>query len=194
MNKLPSLIGIILLINTVQTQEQNWSTTISYPVTVDQNFIGENYTGFIDLGISYCFVSHENLSVATVFNASIFSNNDNLDIASIDNYKAIMFYLEPKLRVIGTLSSLNQVHLYLGLGYSFFMFDISGVNEGLGIIKDGETLTGFSMNTGLQVDVSPRIYFNLEYDFTKVKQRNLVPNTRYNRNVNIIKLGAGLRF
>ena len=129
-----------------------------------------------------------------VFNTSIFSNNDNLDITSVGNFKAIMYYLEPKLRAIGTLPYLKLVHLYAGLGYSFLVFDISGVNQGLGIIEEGETLSGFSFNTGLQVDVSSRIFLNLEYDFTKVKQRNLVPDTRYNRNVNIIKLGAGLRF
>jgi hypothetical protein len=186
----------LLILSTCQLQGQNykWSVSLNYPITIDQNFIGENYTGFLDAGLSYHCVNFEYVSIGTTFNAGILSNNDNLDISSIDSYKAIVYSLEPKINFKGTIPSLEMVHPYLGLGYSFFIFDISGVNQGLGIVEDGETLYGFSFNTGFQVDLSIRFYINLEYDFTRVERTNLVPDTRYNKNINFVKLGAGYRF
>jgi opacity protein-like surface antigen len=86
------------------------------------------------------------------------------------------------------------VHPYIGLGYSFYVFDISGVNPGLGIVEDGETLYGFSFNLGIQTDLSDRLFINIEYDFSRVDRNDLVPDTRYNKNINLIKLGAGFRF
>ena len=194
MRKFIARVSIAVLCTICYGQDQRWSATISYPIPIDQNFIGQNYTGFIDLGMRYSIVNYTYLSIASSFNASLFSNNDNLDITSISNFKAIMYYLEPKLSAVATVPSLELVHPYFGLGYSFLLFKISGINQDLGIIEDGETLTGFSFNAGFKIDVSNRVFLILDYDFTKVKQENLVPDTRYNRNINVIKLGTGIRF
>ena len=189
-----SLLLLPLFITVLHGQNYRWTTSLNYPITIDQNFIGENYNGFLDIGLSYQCVNYDYLSIGASINAGIFSNNDNLDITSIDNFKAITYSIEPKISFIGTIPSLEVIHPFIGLGYSFFLFDISGVNQGLGIVEHGDTLYGFSFNTGLQIDISNRVFINLEYDFTKVDRDDLVPDTRYNKNVNFVKLGAGFRF
>jgi opacity protein-like surface antigen len=186
-------IGLFLSVS-LYGQDYKGSFSLSYPITIDQNFIGENYVGFLDVGLSYHCVNYQYISIGASFDASIFSNNDNLDLSSLDSYKAIAYILEPKINIVGTIPSLEMIHPFVGLGYSFLLFDISGVNPGLGIIEDGETLYGFSFNTGLKTDVSKRVFVILEYDFTRVERDGLVPNTRYNKNVNFIKLGVGFRF
>lgn len=175
-------------------QNYRWSVTLSYPITIDKNFIGENYKGFLDLGINYKFLNYEYVSIAADFHMGALSNNDNFDLAQLDGYKAIAYNIEPKISVIGTLPNIEVLHPFLGVGYSFYAFDISGVNQGLGIVEDGETLHGFSINGGFKIDLTQRVFALLEYDFTRLERRNLVPDTRYNRNINFIKLGAGFRW
>jgi opacity protein-like surface antigen len=175
-------------------QNYKWKAQINYPIAFDQNFFGETYTGFLDFGISYHFLEYEYLSVGGSFNFGIFSNNDNFDITSVTGYKAIAYSLQPKINVTGTIPGLELVHPYIGLGYSFFMFDISGVNQGIGIIEDGDTISGFTINGGLYVDLSSRVFLNLEYDFSRIPRENVVPDTRFFKNINLIKLGGGYRF
>ena len=191
-----SVTALVLYLNSItiaDAQNYKWQINLNYPITIDQNFIGENYTGFLDFGIGYYCVNYDYLSIGATFNAGIVSNNSNVDF-DLDSFRAVAYVLQPKITFIGTIPEIERFHPYIGLGYSFFIFDISGVNQGIGIVESGETLTGFSFNTGFNIDISTRIFINLQYDFTRLERENLIPDTRYNKNVNLIKLGAGFRF
>lgn len=177
----------------VKSQDYQWQIGLNYPIPIDQNFIGDNYTGFLDLGVKYYCVNYTNIAIGATFNLGVLSDGSNQNF-ELDSYKAITYALQPKINVMGTIPTIERFHPYLGMGYSFFIFDISGVNQGLGIIESGDTLAGFSFNTGFLVDVSSRLFINLEYDFTKLDRENLIPDTRYNKNINLLKLGAGFRF
>jgi len=178
----------------LSAQDYKWKAQINYPIAFDQNFFGETYTGFLDFGIAYHLLNYDRLAIGASFNFGIFSNNDNFDITSVLGYKAIAYSLQPKITITGTIPGLELVHPYFGLGYSFFMFDISGVNQGIGIIEDGDTISGFTINGGLHIDLTARVFFNLEYDFSRISRDNVVPDTRFFKNINFIKLGAGYRF
>ena len=188
-----SIITLVLYFK-LSAQDYKWFVNLNYPITIDKNFIGENYTGFLDLGLRYYCAEFEYLSLGASFNASVLANNDNLDINSLGNYKAIAFGLQPKVTLMGKIPSLEVLHPFLGLGYSFYLFNITGVNPGLGIVENGETLGGISFNGGFDIDVSDRVFIHLEYYFTRLQRSNLVPDTRYNKNINLVKLGAGYRF
>ncbi|WP_115462953.1 outer membrane beta-barrel protein [Winogradskyella aurantiaca] len=188
-----TVFTLVLSLN-LCAQNYKWFVNLNYPITIDKNFIGENYTGFIDLGLRYYLAEFEYLSLGASFNTSILANNDNLDITSLGNYKAIAFGLQPKITILGKIPTLEVLHPFLGVGYSFYLFSITGVNPGLGIVENGETLSGLSFNGGFDIDISDHVIIHLEYYFTRLQRSNLVPDTRYNKNINLVKLGAGYRF
>lgn len=188
-----SCLVCIIFQLTLHAQDYNWSLHLNFPIPVDQNFIGENYKGFIDVGTRYTFDSPNNLKFGAAFNFAVLSNNNNLDISQLDSYKAIAYIVETKAFAEVQIPSVPLLHPFFGVGYSLLAFDISGVNPGLGIIEDGEVLHGFSINGGFLIDCNSRLFFNLEYNFIRVYRDNLVPDTRYNKNVNLVKLGVGYR-
>jgi hypothetical protein len=55
MKTIISFLFAIFYVLNVNAQSTNLSLEVSYPLTVDKNFVGDHYRGTIDFGVAYRF-------------------------------------------------------------------------------------------------------------------------------------------
>ncbi|GAA4279829.1 outer membrane protein [Gaetbulibacter aestuarii] len=189
--KLLLLFLLTLTINTF-SQERKFSLELNYPIVEDQNFLGENYNGIIDLGFKYRFANFGIINLGGGVNASILDNVNNYNY---QGYKVFAYSIQPKLFAEINAPTLKKLHPVVGLGFTLLRFDVSGVsNSGFDLSNASETLSGFDINLGLSYDLTNRIFIQAQYDFIKINPNNGVPDIQYNTNVNIWKIGLGYGF
>ena len=56
-----------------------------------------------------------------------------------------------------------------------------------------ENESGINLNLGTSYDITNKIFAIIQYDFIKITVEDEVPDTKYNTNINIIKIGIGYR-
>ena len=171
-------------------QDSNFSMELNYPMTLDSYFIGENYNGIIDLGLDYVFESSNTVNFGLSFNASILQNNANKNLGN--SFKVTSYVLQPRVVAVGNSALLGGFSPSAGLGYSFFVFDITGSSNGF-TDAAGDTQSGLNLNLGLAYDLSERFFAQMQYDFMRTSVADGVPNIKYNTNVNLLKIGIGYR-
>ncbi len=182
------LLSALLLIfaSTSFSQDSKISLELNYPLPIDQNFIGENYDGIIDLGIDYRFANIKFIKIGASLNGSLFINDNfqNIDITA--------YAVQP--RIFGELDipSLQKLHPSLGIGYTIMFFDASGGST-IAPVDTSETEGGINLNAGIAYDVFKKFFIQLQYDFVKLSTNDDVPDTTFNTNVNILKIGIGYR-
>ncbi|MFS4468738.1 outer membrane protein [Maribacter sp. 2210JD10-5] len=91
------------------------------------------------------------------------------------------------------LESINKFHPSVGLGYTIMVFDASGTNDGFDVIDASDTQSGFNFDLGLAYNATEKLFVQAQYDFVKLGINNDVPDTKFNTNVNILKIGLGYR-
>jgi len=167
-------------------QDSKISLELNYPLPIDQNFIGENYDGIIDLGIDYRFAKTKLIKIGASLNGSLFINN------SFQNIDIIAYAVQP--RIFGELDipPLQKLHPSIGVGYTIMFFDASG-GSALAPIDTSDTEGGININAGVAYDITKKLFVQLQYDFIKLGTDDNVPDTTFNTNVNILKIGIGYR-
>ncbi len=177
------------------SQDRKFSVELNYPLAVGDNFIAENYHGVIETGFRFYAHTVSPVKMGVSVNGAYLKDSEG------DPYNPLyvdLYTIQP--RIFGELhiESLSRFHTSVGLGYSFFIFDVlpndhfgNGGPESKGSI---ETQKGFNLNLGLSYDLSKRIYVQVQYDFVKLKVENDIPDITYNTNINFIKAGLGYRF
>ncbi|NDP27838.1 MAG: hypothetical protein GZ087_10495 [Flavobacterium sp.] len=78
------------------SQNSKFSLELNYPLPIDNNFIGENYTGIIDLGGKYRIISKDIMNFGFSFNTSLLTF-DNSKINTPQNYKIYAYPIQPKI-------------------------------------------------------------------------------------------------
>lgn len=165
---------------------------VNYPLPFDSNFIGENYTGIIDLGGKYRVLSKDILNLGISINTGLLTF-DNSKINSPQNYKIYAYPVQPKIFCEFNIKSIDKLHPYTSLGYSFIIFKATGTNNDYDISSLNDTQSGINLNFGLAFDITKNFFINGQYDFIKLKKENGIPNSTYNTNINILKFGVGFR-
>ncbi len=173
------------------SQESKMSFELNYPIPFGENFIGENYTGIIDLGAKYRFIKKENVNFGVAINASLFSFENT--VSFLQDYTMYAYPIQPKLFAEFNMKSLEKLHPFAALGYSFIVFQASGSNNGVDISSYNETQSGINLNLGLAFDVTKTLFVSGQYDYIKVNTADGVPQSSYNTNVSLFKFGLGLR-
>ncbi|MDX1830440.1 MAG: outer membrane beta-barrel protein [Lutibacter sp.] len=191
------LLGLLLFIITIKTFSQNskLSIELNYPFLIDNNFIGENYSGIIDFGIGYNFLQQETLNINIIISGAVMkTNKSSMRIHSTESNVSI---LKPKIAAELNIKKLNKIHPFVGLGYTFLFFKTSEKNyynpEDLESSSLTQNESGFSLNFGMTYDITDRLFIKGLYDFTKLGTDSEVPNIKYNTKINIIKVGLGFR-
>jgi opacity protein-like surface antigen len=64
------------------------------------------------------------------------------------------------------------------------LFDIYDLND---------TQNGINLNFGIAFDITKKFFINAQYDFIKLKKENSIPYSTFNTNINLVKLGIGLK-
>lgn len=187
------LIGL-LLVATVKSfsQDSKFSIEVNHPIPIDKNFVGENYHGIIDGGIKYRFADFNLIKIGASFNGGILLNQSNKD-NGLQDFVVRSYLLQPKIFAELGLKSITKFHPFVGIGYTWMIFSPKGTNNWIDISGENQTESGVNVNFGVAYDILERLFVQLQYDFIKLQAQDGVPDTEFNRNVNILKIGVGLR-
>ena len=187
---------LILLLNfnlALFSQEYKLSIELNYPIPVDNNFIGKNYTGIVDIGGKYKIIDKKDvLDFGIALNAGLFTFN-NSEINSPQDYKIFAFLIQPKKFCEFNIKNVEKLHPYTSLGYSFIIFKATGTNNGFDVSDLNDTQSGINLNFGLSYDITSDFFVNGQFDFIKLQKEKGIPNSTYNTNINLVKLGIGLK-
>ncbi len=192
------LFYTLLLITSIHTFSQATKFTIeaNYPFTMGENFIGNNYEGIADAGFKYRFTDAKLVNLGLSVNGSLLNYNFKVqdDFAEQFNYKVNAYFIQPRILAELTIASIEKLHPSASLGYSFILFSVVGPdpldfsNE---TAKDSQS--GINLNVAVAYDLTEKIFIQLQYDFIKLGTANDIPNTAYNTNVDLVKIGLGFR-
>ena len=190
-------LSLILTIKSF-SQDSKFSIELNYPIPKDNNFFGENYNGIIDFGVDYRFAELTPVNVGASFNGGILTDDGLLIINSAQSndyrdFKTTAYVIQPRLFAELDLKSLDKLHPSIGIGYTVMVFDTSGSNNGFGLSGASDTQSGFNINAGVAFDITERLFAQFQYDFVKLISVDNIPDTSYNTNVNILKIGVGYR-
>ena len=186
------LVGLLLIFTlNAFTQDSKFSLEANYPITIDQNFLGEDSYGIIDLGLKYRFVELNPLKLGISINGGVLVDNSNQNNSPQD-FLVTTYIIQPKIFAEFNIQSIENFHPFIGLGYTFMNFQLSGSNNGMDVSGESDKLSGFGLNFGIAYDISRKIFIQAQYDFTKLNVDD-VPDIKFNTNVNLLKLGIGFR-
>lgn len=186
------LIVILFYGVNLYSQDQKFSLEASYPLTIDNNFIGDRSFGVIDLGIKYSVVNLEVLNIGLGVNGGVLVDNTNQANFPLD-FKRTIYTIQPKVFGEFNLRNITKLHPFVNLGYSFVRISLSGANNGQNVSGFSETLGGVNVGLGVKYDLFSRVFLLAQYDFSKLDPGN-APDTSYNTNFSLLKIGVGLRF
>lgn len=190
------VLSVLSLISvTVFSQEKKISLELNYPYPADNNFIGNNYKGIIDVGAKYRVYALESINIGLAVNGSILNYNTDKGQTQVGvtDFTITNYVIQPKAFVELNIDKTSNFHPFVGLGYTFMIFKADGFNQGFDISGNTQNQSGFNLNFGLAFDITERFFIQGQYDFTKINVENPMPKITYNTNVNLIKVGVGIR-
>jgi len=184
----------LLLIFSIKSfsQDSKFSLELNYPIPIDNNFVGENYNGIIDIGVDYRLANLNPVNIGISLNGGVLVNNSNQNNGFRD-FKVTSYVIQPRIFGNLDLESIDKFHPTVGLGYTIMVFDASGINNGFDVSDASDTLSGFNFNFGLTYDITEKLFVQAQYDFVKLSVDNDVPDLKFNTNVTILKIGLGYR-
>lgn len=174
------------------SQESKLSIELNYPIPVDNNFIGKNYTGIVDIGGKYKIINKEVINFGIALNAGLLTFNNSKN-NSPQNYKIYAYPIQPKVFCEFNIKNIEKLYPYTSIGYSFIIFKATGTNNGYNVSDFNDTQSGVNLNFGLAYDITSKLFINGQFDFIKLQKEKGIPNSTYNTNINLVKLGIGIR-
>jgi opacity protein-like surface antigen len=187
------LLGLLLTFTlTTFSQDSKFSLELSYPIPIDQNFIGDQYSGVVDVGAKYRFAELNVIRMGASLNGGLLVNNSNKNNGPL-NFSVNAYMLQPRIFAELDIEALKKFRPTLGLGYTFMIFDVSGTLNGVDVSDENSNLDGLNFNLGIAYNISYKFFAQVQYDFVKIKVEDDVPDVTYNTNINILKIGFGYR-
>jgi opacity protein-like surface antigen len=188
------LLLALLLIFSIKSfsQDSKFSLELNYPVPIDENFVGKNYSGIIDLGAKFRFAELNPLNLGASLNSGILVN-DSRPNNEFQDFKITAYLIQPRIFAELDIESIKSFHPSVGLGYTFIIFDAKGTQNGFDISGGSQTQSGLNINLGIAYDINDKLFAQVQYDFVKISLESEIPNIKYNTNVNILKIGLGYR-
>lgn len=174
------------------SQESKLSIELNYPIPVDNNFIGKNYTGIVDIGGKYKIINKEVINFGIALNAGLLTFNNSKN-NSPQNYKIYAYPIQPKVFCEFNIKNIEKLHPYTSIGYSFIIFKATRTNNGYSVSDFNDTQSGVNLNFGLAYDITSKLFINGQFDFIKLQKEKGIPNSTYNTDINLVKLGIGIR-
>jgi len=171
-----------------------FSIELNYPVPIDNNFLGLNFNGVLDVGVKYRFKQKSILDFGASFNAGVLVDNTAFNQPELAlNVRSTAFIFQPRFFGELDFNTLPSFHVSSGVGYSLLFFNSNGINQGVDIRNTSNTKGGVHINFAIAFDITYRIFVQISYDLTWLNINNQAPNISFNKNANLIKLGAGFR-
>ncbi len=183
------VLALILTIG-MYAQNKKFSATLSYPLTLGDNFFDRN-DGVIDIGAQYRFIDAKIVQIGIGFNAAFF-NYENSGNATEEK----VIVLQPKVLAELNVPALKGFKPFVGVGYGATLFR-SDFDNGNTIIEENDNTGGINLNIGLAKDIVAGLFLHIQYDYINIERNDQSvpdPDDAFYKNVSILKLGAGYRF
>tara|TARA_B110001450_G_C17407280_1_gene394236 strand:+ start:59 stop:637 length:579 start_codon:yes stop_codon:yes gene_type:complete len=183
----------LLLIFSIKSfsQDSKFSIELNYPIPIDKNFVGENYDGIIDLGAKFKFVELNPLNLGASLNSGILVN-DSRPNNEFQDFKITTYLIQPRIFAELDIESIKSFHPFIGIGYTFIIFDAKGTQNGFDISGGSQTQSGLNIDFGVGYDITNKLSALVQYDFIKIGADEVL-DIKYNTNINILKIGLGYR-
>ncbi|AXP81581.1 hypothetical protein CJ739_2508 [Mariniflexile rhizosphaerae] len=171
------LLLTLLLIFSIKSfsQDSKFSLELNYPVPIDENFVGKNYSGIIDLGAKFRFAELNPLNLGTSLNSGILVN-DSRPNNEFQDFKITAYIIQPRIFAELDIESMKNFHPSVGLGYTFIIFDAKGTQNGFDISGGSQTESGLNINLGIAYDINDKLFAQVQYDFVKISLENEIPD------------------
>lgn len=175
------LLLLLLLIFTINSfsQDSKYSIEANFPILVDNNFIGENYIGIIDLGFKARLIKFNNINYGISLNGGFYKYK----YIIIKSHFKNMGTIQPKF--YAELSNSTKFRPSLGIGYSFLIYR-----------KSENVDNGLNFSLGLSYDINKILFIQTQFeiifgtrDYSYKSLRPIILNS----NNSIIKIGLGYR-
>lgn len=187
--KILSLFLLFSLFSNAQTSK--FCIEAAYPVPIDQNFLGDHFTGVGDLGLKYRIKNLQVINIGVSVNGSMYTYSDQgyyEDIGN-DNFKTTLYLIQPRAWAEINLKKIIKIHPFAGIGYTFLM----AKQDWEGLPDQSTSQSGVNLNLGLSYDIFPKVYLFGSYDYTMLMELDGAPSTTYNTKASVLKLGVGVR-
>jgi opacity protein-like surface antigen len=183
------LILFILTIGvTSYSQDSKLSFELNYPIPIDENYVGDYFTGIIDFGIDYRFIDASPVELGASFNGGILTTGSDFSNGSRD-FKITSYLIQPRIFGELILEGMEKFRPSVGLGYTLIIFQASIADSA------SNEPAGFNVNLGLSYDLFDNLFVQAQYDFVKLSAGLSDEESKitYNTNVNLLKIGLGYR-
>ncbi len=187
-----TLVLFTLLLTTLSgmAQDSKVSATLSYPITVGDNFL-KDYKGYVDLGFQYRFVNFGPVNLGVGANVGFLGVTDPPET----NGRFTAMLVQPKLFAEFILGAQGQFRPSLGLGYGFNRLKSRFDNTGLAISELDRTYEGAILNLGLAYHISQRIFILAQYDRAIINRGfDFTGDKSFVSRATLIKIGVGYNF
>ncbi|OAB77374.1 hypothetical protein [Cochleicola gelatinilyticus] len=178
----------------MHAQNSNLSLEVSYPLPVDDNFVGRNYNGIANLGVKYIFADARSFDFGASLDLGALTSSKE---RRVQGFNVFALFIQPRVFVALDSEAIPKFHPALGIGYSILVFHVArneftdpNFPEPIDTTQSNE---GVNVNASLAYDITDRFYAQIQYDFLKVSYDGNLPDLKYNRNVNLFKIGVGYR-
>lgn len=169
-------------------QESKLSLEVNYPIATGNNFIKENYTGVIDIGIRYKFAQPSKVGYGMSLHTSLYSNETTL--AEFFSNKVLS--VQPGLFIELDAGSNERFSPYIGVAYNALLFNTDnflGIRE-----SDSKIHHGLTGTIGFFFDISTKFYLNGQYSYNKVFYKQGASVSSFFTDISTLKAGVGYRF
>lgn len=189
---------IALCLNTLITfgQKTKFSIEASYPLPIDNNFIGE-YKGIADFGIKYKIKNLEQFNFGVSLNSAYYTFEATRFFPAFDEnlkFNTSLYTIQPRFFCEMNLKKVTKLHPYAGIGYTFLIFKTKFSSPEVTNPNSSNNQSGLNINLGANYDLTNRFYVNVAYDYLKILElESNIPKSSYNTNASIVKLGVGFR-
>lgn len=166
------------------------SIELRYPTPIDNNFIGDSYTGIFDIGARYHFTSMNNFNIGVSLHSGMLRKSSSNELP----YSTNTYSIQPGAFLSYKSDKLGPFSFYSGLGFTSLIFKSKldkKHNNGFLESEESNTQHGFHVNLGTRCSISNRLYIHAQYEFIKLSNSNDVLDIDYNSNINLLKIGFG---
>ncbi len=190
------IASLFLMTQFLFSQDSKFSVEANFPIAVGSGFFGEDFSGIADIGVKYRIVNVSNINLGVSVNGSYFKKKVQLYLPSYpddfqDPYAAAEinnFTILPRVFAELNIESLPKFRPFMGLGYSFLVFNAaSHSSQASGSV----TLKGLNGNVGAYYLLTKSLFAQFQYDYITLFDVNVLSPSQ-TTNVSIIKLGLGI--
>ena len=186
------LLGLLIILTFKSfSQNSKFSVELNLPINMGENMFGKDFKGIVDIGAKYRISNLDLINVSASINAGL-SNGTPVEDSRIKNQESKYYLIQPRINGELKIKSLKNVYPMFGIGYTFMIFESSATIDNI-TTENNINRSGINANFGVSYDLTKKLFAIVQYDFVKLKAGNNISNTNFTTNMNIIKIGIGLK-